>query len=155
MATKFDFLTPAKLLDKNYESNSDVAPHEDDIDKDEFEIERVRLRAIISSTGKTNELANKSPLELLKYILQFRLEVSLPNITIMLRLFLTIAISNAGCERSFSKLKLIKNYLRSTMSTLRLSNLGIMAIEQEITETIDTERIIRDFALMKSRKIKF
>ena len=52
----------------------------------------------------------------------------------MLRIFLTIAVSVATCERSFSKLKLIKNYLRSSMSTLRLRNLAILSIEQQLTD---------------------
>jgi len=37
-------------------------------------------------------------------------ENSVPIILIMPRIFLTIAVSVATCERSFSKLKLIKNY---------------------------------------------
>ena len=45
--------------------------------------------------------------------------------------FLTTGISVASCERSFSKLKLIKNYLRSTMSDARLTNLAILSIERE------------------------
>jgi len=34
----------------------------------------------------------------------------------MLQIFLTIAVSVATCERSFSKLKLIKNYVRSSIA---------------------------------------
>ena len=34
---------------------------------------------------------------------------------IALRIYLTIGASNAGAERSFSKLKLIKNYLRNSI----------------------------------------
>jgi len=52
------------------------------------------------------------------------------NIVITLRIFLTTAFSAAACERSFLKLKLIKNYLRSSMSTLRLKNLSILSIQQ-------------------------
>lgn len=39
-----------------------------------------------------------------------------PNLAIALRIMLTIPFTSAGAERSFSKLKLIKTYLRSTMS---------------------------------------
>ena len=63
------------------------------------------------------ENGGKGPLDLLKFIQQYRLETSEPNIVILLIIFITIiVISVASCERSFSKLKLIKNYLRSTMS---------------------------------------
>ena len=43
-----------------------------------------------------------------------------PNAGIMLRIFLSLMVSNSSGERTFSKLKLIKNELRSTMSQQRL-----------------------------------
>ena len=52
-----------------------------------------------------------------------------------------------------SKLKLIKNYLRSTMSNLRLTNLTILSIEREITDSIDFKSVISAFANQKSRKV--
>jgi hypothetical protein len=56
------------------------------------------------------------PLELLKYIHKYSLKYVYPNTEIALRIFLAILVTTATCERSFSKLKIIKNYLRSTMS---------------------------------------
>uniref|UniRef100_A0A4W5JW11 HAT C-terminal dimerisation domain-containing protein n=1 Tax=Hucho hucho TaxID=62062 RepID=A0A4W5JW11_9TELE len=41
----------------------------------------------------------------------------------------SIPVSTASCELSFSALKLVKTYLRSTMSDDRLSNLGVLSIE--------------------------
>lgn len=49
-------------------------------------------------------------------------------------------------------LKIRKNYLRSTMSTLTLTNLAILAIEQDVQINID--KCITEFALQKTRKIK-
>ena len=73
----------------------------------------------------------------------------------MLRIFLTIAISIATCERSFSKLKLIKNYLRSTMNSLRMRNLAILSIERQLTDEIDFDNVIDNFANRKARKTFF
>ena len=70
----------------------------------------------------------EDPLELLQFIQKYNHGNSVPNI-IMLRIFLTIAVSVSTCKRSFSKLKLIKNYLRSSVSTLRLRNLSELSIE--------------------------
>jgi len=72
----------------------------------------------------------------------------------MLRIFLTIAVSVATCcERSFSKLKLIKNYLRSSMSTLRLRNLATLSIEQQLTDNKNFDIAIEEFANKKARKV--
>jgi len=68
-------------------------------------------------------------IELLQFIQNYNLGSSVPNIVITLQNLLTIAVSVATCERSFSKLKLIKNYSRSSMSTLRLRNLAILSLQ--------------------------
>jgi len=67
----------------------------------------------------------------------------------MLRIFLTIAVSVATCERSFSKLKLIKNYLRSSMIILRLRNLATLSIEQQLTDKMNFDNDIEEFAKKK------
>nr|XP_016850957.1 PREDICTED: zinc finger MYM-type protein 1-like [Anolis carolinensis] len=68
------------------------------------------------------------PAEALSFIKR-GLEDTFPNVYIALRILLTLPISVASGERSFSKLKLIKNYLRSTVSQERLSGLATLAIE--------------------------
>ncbi|KAF7642593.1 hypothetical protein LDENG_00255250 [Lucifuga dentata] len=66
-----------------------------------------------------------------------------------------ICVSVASCERSFSKLKLIKNYLLSTMGQSRLSSLVILSIESELVKYIDFDEVIHKFAALKARKGKF
>ena len=78
---------------------------------------------------------------------------SVPNIVIMLRIFLTIAVSVATCERSLSKLKLINNYLRSSMSTLRLRNLATLSIEQQLTDEINFDIATEEFANKMAKKV--
>jgi len=43
----------------------------------------------------------------------------------------------ASAERSFSRLKQIKSYTRSTMDEIRLSDLSILNIEEEFSENLD------------------
>jgi hypothetical protein len=50
---------------------------------------------------------------------------------------LTIPVTVAKEERSFSKLKLIKTYLRSTMCQERLSDLAILSIENAISQELN------------------
>ena len=61
----------------------------------------------------------------------------------------------AEAERSFSKLKLIKTYLRSTMAQERLSGLAIISINHKISNQISYNDAIDDFASKKARKVKF
>jgi hypothetical protein len=55
-----------------------------------------------------------------------------PNIYIAYRLLFTMLVTVALAERSFSKLKLLKNYLRSVMSQERLNGLVTMHREEVI-----------------------
>ena len=80
-------------------------------------------------------------------------QCSFPNLLMSLRTFLTMCVSVASCERSFSKLKLIKTYLRSPMGQERLSSLALLSIERGLTEEIDFTPVIDKFATLKSRKI--
>ncbi|XP_022174888.1 uncharacterized protein LOC111036913 [Myzus persicae] len=51
---------------------------------------------------------NQTPLEVLSTVKNSN--GSFPNINVMLRILLTIPVTSASAERSFSKLKIIKNY---------------------------------------------
>ena len=73
---------------------------------------------------------------------------SLPNLIIAIRIFLTMSISVASCERSFSKLKLIKSYLRSPMSQIRLTSIAILSVERDITDNTNFDHVINDFATL-------
>ncbi|XP_031343080.1 uncharacterized protein LOC116170716 [Photinus pyralis] len=150
---KFSLLTPSNLLDPNFACDLQHAPS--DIDQDEFRIERERLRHFVEAGNEAEALKLQGPLELLQFIQQFGLADSVPNNVVYLRIFLTLAISVATCERSFSKLKLIKDYLRSAMSQLRLSNLAILSIEHELTNAIDFNAAMDEIAVLKARKMKF
>ena len=68
-------------------------------------------------------------------------------------LFLTLPVSVASAERSFSKLKLIKTYLRSTMGQDRLCGLAILSIENEQARALNIQQIIDDFAERKARRM--
>nr|XP_047138396.1 uncharacterized protein LOC124814602 [Hydra vulgaris] len=60
------------------------------------------------------------PLDVLNYLCQNSLISLYPNTVVALRILLTLPVSVASGERSFSKLKLIKNYLRSSIGQTKL-----------------------------------
>ena len=77
------------------------------------------------------------------------------NACITYRILLTIPVTVAFAERTFSKLKLIKSYLRSTMLQERLNGLAILSIEKNMLEKIYYKSLINNFASKRARKMKF
>ncbi|XP_048503020.1 uncharacterized protein LOC125498784 [Beta vulgaris subsp. vulgaris] len=76
-----------------------------------------------------------------------------PNVSVAYRILLTIPVTVASAERSFSKLKLLKSYLRSTMVQERLNGLALIAIENDLLETIQYEDLVDEFASKSARRI--
>ena len=74
------------------------------------------------------------------------------NLSTLYHIFLTLPISSAGAERSFSRLKLIKSYLRSTMNEDRLSSLALISIERHFAAEVEFNKVIDRFARMKPRR---
>ncbi|XP_066318594.1 uncharacterized protein [Miscanthus floridulus] len=90
------------------------------------------------------------PVEILRFL---KKHGCFPNATIAYRVLLTIPVTVASAERSFSKLKLLKTYLRSTMTQERLNDLAIIALEGELLEKIDYEHIIEDFISKNTKRM--
>ena len=83
---------------------------------------------------------------------QGKIHTAFPNVEAILRLFLSLMITNCSKERSFLRLKSIKNGLRSTTSQERLSGLSILCIESDKLKQINFDGMLHDFALTKARK---
>jgi hypothetical protein len=59
---------------------------------------------------------------------------------------LTIPISSASCERSFSAMKKIKTWLRTSLVHDRFSDLSILNFEKDISINIKSDDILNIFA---------
>ena len=90
------------------------------------------------------------PLDILKYL---KLHGSFPNAIIAYIILLTIPVTVASAERSFSKLKLLKSYLRCTMTQERLNGLATIALANDISEMIKYEDIIEDFISKNTKRM--
>ena len=90
------------------------------------------------------------PLDIFNYLKQHG---SFPNAIIAYRVLLTIPVTVASAERSFSKLKLLKSYLRCAMTQERLNGLATIALENDILEMIKYEDIIKDFISKNTRRM--
>ena len=75
-----------------------------------------------------------------------------PNVHTLLTIACTLPVTTASAERSFSSLRRLKTYLRSTMSTERLNGLSLLYVHSQVTITAD--EVIDDFA-KGSRRLAF
>ena len=66
-------------------------------------------------------------------------------------IFLSLRITTATAERSFSKLKLIKNFLRSQMSQDRLDGLSMLSIEAEKANQIDQSKVASTTCIARAK----
>lgn len=73
------------------------------------------------------------------------------NLWTALKIILAIPVTVASGNRSFSKLKIIKTYLGSTMGNERLLSLAILSLKNDIAGNIDWTTLINEFAEMKVR----
>ena len=67
-------------------------------------------------------------------------------------MFLPTAATICSAERSFSLLKRLRNYLRSSMLQDRVKSLAVLHNNSDITKQLDYEDEIDDFATKKARR---
>ncbi|XP_076660746.1 uncharacterized protein LOC143364134 [Halictus rubicundus] len=134
VADDFAFLSGQAILATDVTQLTKMAAdlalkYPNDLDPYEFslEIESFKLKA----TTLMNDLKDKSMnhFQVLEKIYELSLENVYPNIITALRIFLCMPVTTATCERSFSKLKLIKSYLRSSLAQEHLANMSIFGRE--------------------------
>ena len=80
------------------------------------------------------------------------LATTFPDVCTTYMMCMTIPVTVAKAESSFSKLKLMKNFLRSSMSQKRLNALSLLSIENELAKNLDFRKVIRQFASAKTRR---
>ena len=87
----------------------------------------------------------------LETALRVATEASYPNIRLCMMVLLCMPVSTATAERSFSKMRRVKTYLRNTMTTETLSGLGLLNIYQD--REINAEQVVDVFARRKERRL--
>ena len=75
-----------------------------------------------------------------------------PSLMKAYQLVLTIPKSIASNELSFSKLRLVKNYLRSTVKEDHLDDLMVLSSANNILDFLDLDKIADSWSNRKTRK---
>ena len=82
------------------------------------------------------------------------LQHGFPEVYHLIKVAMTIPVTSATAERSFSVLKRIKTYLRATMGQERLTHLSVLSIERELSKSIDLDLVIDRFRAMHPRRLQ-
>ena len=148
----FCFLSPTALTeqtDKELMESADkfYKKYEADVTSS-LVTEIVCFRNVVASEIKKRKMTKI--IQVAEYLLieNNMLSCSIPDVCTAFIMFLTLPVTSS----SFSKLKLIKSYLRSTMTTVRLSELAVLSIEYDRARALDLEKLVRTFCDAKRRK---
>ncbi|XP_060859483.1 zinc finger MYM-type protein 1-like [Metopolophium dirhodum] len=159
IVNNFKFLSPLTIIEQNEDyiiksSYDFINSYTEDVSCD-LTRQLLCLKLHITKIDKTIVSELKTIQNLAFYIIDMDLSTSFPDVLAACLIFLTIPVTVASAERSFSKLKLIKNYLRNSIGQERLCGISILNIERRRTSDIDIEKIIDNFAYAKARKKQF
>lgn len=73
----------------------------------------------------------------------------------VLRAYFTFPVTSATAERSFSSLRRIKTFLRSTMTQERLNNLFLLYVHSERTDALDLVATAKEFVAVNKRRMNY
>ena len=82
---------------------------------------------------------------MLQTIVNNEMQSTFPNMYIYLRIYLSLLITNCSGERSFSVLKRIKNYRRSTLKDEKLNHLALMHVESSVLRKLIFNNVLDQF----------
>ncbi|XP_022181800.1 uncharacterized protein LOC111041726 [Myzus persicae] len=97
-----------------------------------------------------HQVKNKNPKNATEAFINCNEEI-FPTVHQLLKILITLPVTTASSERSFSSLRRLKTYLRNTTGENRLNGLAVMNIHRDLVVT--TDEIIDTLAL-KNRRIK-
>jgi hypothetical protein len=151
ISTRFGFMIPAQfnqISDVEFCNSASMFAmlYEDDVSQDVVG-QFLSLRSCLSQAKEIT-----GPRDALQFIVQNKLQSMMPDVVTSYMLYLTLPVTVASCERSFSKLRMIKSYLRSSCGQDRLSSLALLSIESKVARSLNLDAIINDFASTKARR---
>ncbi|KAL4112078.1 hypothetical protein QTP88_015926 [Uroleucon formosanum] len=121
---------------------------------DEFSQVDLNLEDEFEDTDNISQDVSNKPknmatvLELFQLFCSANLNAVFPTLYMLLKICVTLPVSGCSVERSFSKLKLLKTKLRSTMIESRLEHLMIINCERDIP--VDKENVIQTLCTLSS-----
>lgn len=127
-----------------------ILSYPDDLDEN-FINECLHFRAHCKGLDSLEDKC-KSSISLLRWLRADDMNSIYPGIDIALQICVYTPVSNCTGERSFSVLKRIENYLRTSSSQGRLTSLALLSIESHIMFSLTFQDKIERFSASKMRR---
>jgi len=96
------------------------------------------------SAQDTNFIKPSTLLSFLSFLTPFK--EAFHELHRLCKIAVSLPVSTASCERSFSALRQIKTYVRNSMIETRLSAIAMLAIENERAQLLKVDDILDVFA---------
>ena len=113
----------------------------------DFSIENLRRHLQVFAANFKAESSPPSIIDVFSYVegLSAAKRALMSEVVKVVELLLVAPVTNATSERSFSILRLIKQYLRSTMTQARLNHLMTCSIYRERVDKLDLRKVANNF----------
>ena len=128
---------------ENYDEKLDFVLNFYQGDFDELAL-RSQLQSFATAFPKKDNIVLTDLIEYFKSLSKPNFEY-LSEVCKVMKLILIPSATNATSERSFSKLRMIKDYLKSTMTQKRLNHFMIFNIYPEYVDQIDIVEVAKEF----------
>ena len=118
-------------------------------------VHALEMQLQIFATNFIMEGKKTSIKDILKYLrnISSAQRALLSEIYIIAKLILVMPATNAVSERSFSALRRVKTYLRSTMKQTRLNHLMILHVHKDITDSLNLNDIGNEFVRCSEHRL--
>ncbi|XP_022042327.1 zinc finger MYM-type protein 1-like [Helianthus annuus] len=90
--------------------------------------------------------------DLARLMVETETHSSCPLVYRVVKLALVLPVTTATVEICFSKLKLVKTYLRNGMDPEYLNNVRVCAVEQETFDKVKDDDVIERFQAMRKKR---
>ena len=121
----------------------------------DLNVHALEMQLQIFATNFIMEGKKTSIKDILKYLrnISSAQRALLSEICIIAKLILVMPATNAVSERSFSALRRVKTYLRSTMKQTRLNHLMILHVHKDITNSLNLNDIGNEFVRCSEHRL--
>ena len=129
--------------------------YKEDLSKSQLEAQLPMLRHLVQEAQETSshEINVKEIVRVLAE-LSTAVKVAFSSVLTAVKLLLVMPATNATSERSFSALRRVKTYLRTTMTQNRLNHLMVLHVHKERTDSLDLMNIAREFVTGREGRLR-